>query len=73
MSLKQNVKGQDIAARHYYRPRSAAVAARYTAQFPALTQFTIDAAFGGWKKAHVTHFADGGLFDQIYDAQLAHP
>ncbi len=66
-------EGQDFAARHYYRPRSAAVAARYTTQFPALTQFTIDAAFGGWKKAQVTHFADGGLFDQIYDARLAHP
>ena len=66
-------EGQDIAARHYYRPRLAAVAARYAAQFPALKQVTIDAAFGGWKRAQATHFADGALFDQIYEAQLARP
>ena len=66
-------EGQDIAARHYYRPRLAAVTQRHAAQFPALTQFTIDSAFGGWKRAQATHFADGALFDQIYEAQLARP
>jgi sulfate transport system substrate-binding protein len=66
-------EGQQIAARHYYRPRLASVAAEYAAQFPALTQFTIDATFGGWKQAQATHFADGALFDQIYEEQLARP
>ncbi|HEU5040907.1 MAG TPA: sulfate ABC transporter substrate-binding protein [Gemmatimonadales bacterium] len=58
--------GQEIAARHFYRPRNAAVAAKYQAQFPEVTLFTIDEVFGGWKKAHAAHFADGALFDQIY-------
>jgi sulfate transport system substrate-binding protein len=66
-------EGQDIAARHYYRPRLEAVAARYARQFPPLALFTIDSVFGGWKRAHATHFADGGVFDQIYEAQLARP
>jgi len=59
-------EGQEIAARHYYRPRLDAVAAKYAAQFPKLTLFTVDEVFGGWAKAHRTHFADGGVFDQIY-------
>jgi sulfate/thiosulfate transport system substrate-binding protein len=59
-------EGQDIAARHYYRPRLQSVAAKYAAQFPRLTLFTIDEVFGGWAKAQKTHFADGGVFDQIY-------
>jgi len=59
-------EGQEIAARHYYRPRLQATATKYAAQFPKLTLFTIDEVFGGWAKAHRTHFADGGLFDQIY-------
>jgi sulfate transport system substrate-binding protein len=59
-------EGQEIAARHYYRPRLEAVAARYAAQFPRLTLFTIDEVFGGWARAQSTHFADGGVFDQIY-------
>jgi sulfate/thiosulfate transport system substrate-binding protein len=58
--------GQEIAARHFYRPRLAAVAAKYDAQFPKVTLVTVDEVFGGWKKAHATHFADGALFDQIY-------
>jgi sulfate transport system substrate-binding protein len=58
--------GQETAARHFYRPRSAAAAEKYSAQFPKLTLVTIDSVFGGWAKAHATHFADGGLFDQIY-------
>jgi sulfate/thiosulfate transport system substrate-binding protein len=59
-------EGQGIAARHYYRPRSAAVAAKYAAQFPKIQLFTIGEVFGGWAKAQATHFADGGIFDQIY-------
>ena len=58
--------GQEIAARHFYRPRLASVAAKYSAQFPKVTLVTIDEVFGGWKKAHAAHFADGALFDQIY-------
>jgi sulfate/thiosulfate transport system substrate-binding protein len=58
--------GQDIAARHFYRPRNATVAAKYQAQFPAVKLVTVDEVFGGWKKAHAIHFADGGTFDQIY-------
>jgi sulfate/thiosulfate transport system substrate-binding protein len=58
--------GQELAARHYYRPRSAAVLARYAAQFPKLNLVTVDQAFGGWQKAQAIHFADGGTFDRIY-------
>ncbi|HEY7215132.1 MAG TPA: sulfate ABC transporter substrate-binding protein [Thermoanaerobaculia bacterium] len=61
-------QGQEIAARHYYRPRNQAVAARYAAQFPQVQLFTIGEVFGGWAKAQQTHFADGGVFDQIYGA-----
>jgi sulfate transport system substrate-binding protein len=61
-------EGQEIAARHYYRPRNEAVAAKYGAQFPKLQLFTIDQVFGGWTKAQKTHFDDGGVFDQIYGA-----
>jgi sulfate transport system substrate-binding protein len=58
--------GQDIAARHFYRPRLGSVATKYAAQFPKLNLVTVDEVFGGWKKAHTAHFADGALFDQIY-------
>jgi sulfate transport system substrate-binding protein len=61
-------EGQEIAARHYYRPRNQAVAAKYAAQFPKVQLFTIDQVFGGWTKAQKTHFDDGGVFDQIYGA-----
>jgi sulfate transport system substrate-binding protein len=61
-------QGQEIAARHYYRPRNQAVAAKYAAQFPKIQLFTIGQAFGGWAKAQKTHFDDGGVFDQIYGA-----
>ncbi len=59
-------EGQEIAARHYYRPRLEAVAAKHAAQFPKVTLFTIDELFGGWTKAQKSHFADGGTFDQVY-------
>jgi len=58
--------GQDIAARHFYRPRAADVMAKYGARFPALTLVSIDdAMFGGWDAAQKRHFDDGGIFDQI--------
>jgi sulfate/thiosulfate transport system substrate-binding protein len=62
-------EGQEIAAKHYYRPIDKAVAAKYAGQFPKLKLVTIDGSFGGWAKAQKTHFADGGIFDQIYSAQ----
>jgi sulfate transport system substrate-binding protein len=58
--------GQEIAAKHFYRPRDEKVAAKYAAQFPEVSLTTIDEVFGGWKKAHQVHFADGAVFDQIY-------
>lgn len=59
-------EGQEIAARHHYRPRDAKVAARYAKQFAPVTLFTIDELFGSWRQAQKTHFDDGGVFDQIY-------
>jgi sulfate/thiosulfate transport system substrate-binding protein len=59
-------EGQEIAAKNYYRPRDKAVAAKYARQFPKVKLVTIDDTFGGWRKAQKTHFADGGIFDQIY-------
>jgi len=59
-------EGQDIVARHGYRPRDAAVAARHAAKFPPVPTFTVDDAFGGWQKAQAAHFADGGSFDRLY-------
>jgi sulfate/thiosulfate-binding protein len=58
-------EAQELAAKNYYRPRLASVAAKYTANFPNVPLITID-QFGGWDKAQATHFADGGTFDQIY-------
>jgi sulfate transport system substrate-binding protein len=60
--------GQEIAAKHYYRPSDPKVAASYEKQFPKIEMFTIDKLFGGWDKAQKRHFADGGVFDQIYGA-----
>ncbi len=59
-------EGQEIAAKHYYRPRNEKVAKKYEKQFPKIALINIDQAFGGWKKATQTHFADGASFDQIY-------
>ncbi len=58
-------EGQEIAARHHYRPRSSTVAARHAARFPKMSLFTIDEVFGGWKNAQKAHFEDGGVFDQL--------
>ena len=59
-------EGQELVAKHHYRPRDPQVAARYAGRFADVTLFTIDEVFGGWQKAQATHFADGGTFDQIY-------
>ncbi len=59
-------EGQDIAGRNFYRPRNERIAAKYAANFPKLDLFTINEVFGGWTKAQQIHFADGGIFDQIY-------
>ena len=59
-------EGQEIAAKHFYRPTDAKIAAKYASRFPAIELFKIDDAFGGWRNAHKLHFADGGTFDQIY-------
>ncbi|MBI5069602.1 MAG: sulfate ABC transporter substrate-binding protein [Deltaproteobacteria bacterium] len=58
--------GQEIAARNYYRPRHAGVAARHAGTFKSVKLFTIGEVFGGWQKAQPEHFGDGGLFDQLY-------
>ncbi len=59
-------EGQEIAAKNYYRPTLASVAAKYEKQFPKVSLIKIDDVFGGWQKAQKTHFSDGGTFDQIY-------
>ena len=59
-------EAQDLIGRHHYRPSDPAAAAKYAAQFPEIQLVTIESEFGGWKKAQATHFADGGIFDQIY-------
>ncbi len=61
--------GQEMAAKYYYRPRNPEVLAKYSAQFPKLKTFTIDEVFGGWGKAQQTHFANGAIFDQIYNGK----
>jgi sulfate transport system substrate-binding protein len=61
-----SAEGQEIGARHYYRPRSSEVAAKYAGRFTKVQFFTIDEVFGGWRKAQKRHFDDGGVFDQIY-------
>lgn len=58
-------EGQDLAGRHYYRPRDAKAAAKYSKQFARTKLITIDEVFGGWRAAQKTHFDDGGIFDQI--------
>jgi len=59
-------KGQEIEAQNFYRPRDAAILAAHARDFPNIPLYTIDDVFGGWTKAQATHFADGGVFDQIY-------
>jgi sulfate transport system substrate-binding protein len=59
-------EAQEIEARHFFRPRDPAILAAHKSDFPILPLATIDGDFGGWAKAQAIHFADGGLFDQIY-------
>lgn len=58
--------GQELAAKHYFRPRHPQVAAKYAKQFPKIKLFSINDVFGGWAKAQKTHFVNGAIFDQIY-------
>jgi len=62
-------EGQELAARHYFRPRDPKVLARHQSTFAPLEFFTVDEVFGGWKQAQAVHFNDGGLFDQIYQVK----
>jgi sulfate/thiosulfate transport system substrate-binding protein len=62
-------KGQTLAAKHFFRPRLASVAAHYAAQFPVVKTFTIAEQFGDWRKTQATYFADGGVFDQITEGE----
>ena len=59
-------EGQRIAARNFYRPHATNLPAELIAKFPKLKLYTVDATFGGWANAQKTHFADGGVFDSIY-------
>ncbi|SFS14523.1 sulfate transport system substrate-binding protein [Dyella sp. OK004] len=61
-------EGQELVARHFYRPRLPAVTAKYAAQFAPVKTFTLAEAFGDWRKAQATYFADGGVYDQISEA-----
>lgn len=61
-------EGQQLAARHFYRPRLESVAQKYAAQFPKVTLFTLHDMFGSWEQAQKVHFRDGGIFDQIWEA-----
>jgi sulfate transport system substrate-binding protein len=60
-------EGQEIAARHFYRPRGAAIAAKYASQFAQVELVTVG-HFGGWKLAQKEHFDTGAIFDQIMGA-----
>jgi sulfate transport system substrate-binding protein len=59
-------EAQEIAARHHFRPRDAAILRAHEAELPPMRLFTVDEMFGGWAAAQARHFADGGLFDRIY-------
>lgn len=61
-------EGQEIAAKHYYRPRLESVALKYAGTFPKINLFTIDEVFGGWQQAQKIHFNEGGVFDEIQRA-----
>lgn len=61
-----SAEGQEIAAQHFFRPRLKGAAQKYQSRFSPMTLFTIDEVFGGWPNAQRIHFADGGVFDQIY-------
>jgi sulfate transport system substrate-binding protein len=62
-------EGQEIAAKNFYRPTDSDIAAKFKDQFPQVSLFTLKDVFGSWTKIQQTHFADGGVFDQIYQPQ----
>jgi len=62
-------QAQELAAKHFYRPRNQEIAKKFTATLPEIPFVTVDKDFGGWTKAQQTHFADGGTFDKIYSAK----
>lgn len=66
LSFLYSKQAQEIEADNYYRPRDATILAAHAATFPKLPLYTVDGVFGGWQKAQAVHFADGGVFDQIY-------
>jgi sulfate transport system substrate-binding protein len=57
--------GQELAAKHHFRPRTETILQKHVSQFPKISLFTIDEVFGGWKSAQKAHFDEGGVFDQI--------
>ena len=59
-------EGQEVAAKNFYRPRHPELARQYAGRFADVKLLTIDQEFGGWRAAQAKHFADGGVFDQIY-------
>lgn len=65
LKLLNSRAGQEIAAKHSLRPRSAEVVASHAAAFAKLDLFTVEEVAGGWEQAQKTHFSDGGIFDQI--------
>ncbi len=58
-------EGQEIIAKHYLRPRNAAVLKKYAKVFPAVNTFSVEKLLGGWENVQKAHFADGGIYDQI--------
>ncbi len=58
--------GQELAAKYYFRPTDAAILAKYRDRFPDIPLYVVPEVFGSWEAAQQTHFADGGVFDQIY-------
>jgi sulfate transport system substrate-binding protein len=66
-------EGQDIVARNFFRPFDGDVVSRYAEQFPTVRLFTIDDVFGGWQNAQKEHFADGGIYDRLFEAAAAEP
>jgi sulfate transport system substrate-binding protein len=64
-------EGQELAAQHFFRPENETVLARYSTRYKPLELLTVDEVAGGWQKAQQAHFADGGIFDQIYQHRKA--
>ncbi|HET6718892.1 MAG TPA: sulfate ABC transporter substrate-binding protein, partial [Rhodocyclaceae bacterium] len=58
-------EGQEIVARHHFRPRDPVVLKKYASRFPPIATFSVEGALGGWEKVLKEHFADGGIYDQI--------